>query len=83
MAFLLYYLAIGAIGLILTHNLSTIMVALFAMFYVIYNLEKLNSLDSYEVYLDGASSFIEITNEKSLNDKELVIPKPTFGKSSE
>ncbi len=35
-----YHLALGAIGLILTHNLSTVMVALFAMFYVIYNLEK-------------------------------------------
>ena len=36
-----YHLAIGAIGLILTHNLSTIMVAVFAMFYLIYNLDKL------------------------------------------
>lgn len=35
-----YPLAIGAIGLILTHNLSTIMVAFFALIYVIYNLEK-------------------------------------------
>lgn len=35
-----YPLALGAIGLILTHNLSTIMVAFFALIYVIYNLEK-------------------------------------------
>lgn len=35
-----YHLALGAIGLILTHNLSTVITALFAMFYVIYNLEK-------------------------------------------
>lgn len=36
-----YPLAVGAIGLILTHNLSTIMVAFFALIYVIYNLELL------------------------------------------
>lgn len=36
-----HHLAIGAIGLILTHNLSTVIVAIFAMFYVVYNLEKL------------------------------------------
>lgn len=35
-----YHLALGSIGLILTHNLSTVITALFAMFYVIYNLEK-------------------------------------------
>ena len=35
-----YHLSIGAIGLILTHNLSTIIVAMVAMFYIIYNLEK-------------------------------------------
>ena len=36
-----YSLAIGAIGLILTHNLSTIMVALFALIYVVFYFEKL------------------------------------------
>ena len=38
-----YYIAIGASGLILTHNLSTIMVAVFALCYVIFYLEKLNN----------------------------------------
>ena len=33
-------LAIGSIGLILTHNLSTAIVALFSLIYVIYNFEK-------------------------------------------
>ena len=47
----------------------------------VYNVNKLKSLDSYEVYLDGASSFIEITNENSLNDKELVIFRDSFGSS--
>ncbi|MBR3614064.1 MAG: hypothetical protein IKL55_02670 [Clostridia bacterium] len=36
-----YLLAVGAIGLILTHNLSTIIVAFFSLIYVIFNLEKL------------------------------------------
>lgn len=38
-----YYLAIGAIGLILTHNLSTTIVAIFALVYVILNMEKLKN----------------------------------------
>ena len=47
----------------------------------IYNLNKLTSLDSYEVYLDGASSFIEIYNDNSTSDKELVIFRDSFGSS--
>lgn len=35
-----YYLAIGAIGLIITHNISTLLVAIFALFYFIFNIEK-------------------------------------------
>lgn len=35
-----YYLAIGAVGLLLTHNISTLIVAIFALFYFIFNLEK-------------------------------------------
>ena len=38
-------------------------------------------MDSYDVYLDGASSFIEITNNNSINDKELVIFRDSFGSS--
>lgn len=47
----------------------------------VYNLNKLNSYDSYEVFLDGASSFIEITNKSSYNDKELVIFRDSFASS--
>lgn len=47
----------------------------------VYNLDKLNSLDSYELYLDGASSFIEIYNENSITDKELVIFRDSFASS--
>lgn len=36
-----YPLSIGTIGLILTHNLSTIMVAFFALIYLVYNLDKI------------------------------------------
>ena len=47
----------------------------------IYNLNKLTSMDSYEVYLDGASSFIEIYNDKSISNKELVIFRDSFASS--
>ena len=47
----------------------------------VYNLDKLSSLDSYEVYLDGASSLIEITNPNSKSKKELIIFRDSFGSS--
>ena len=47
----------------------------------VYNLDKLTSLDSYEVYLDGASSYIEILNENSILDKELIIFRDSFASS--
>ena len=47
----------------------------------VYNLDNLKSLDSYEVYLDGASSLIEITNMNSKSKKELIIFRDSFGSS--
>ena len=47
----------------------------------VYNNEKLYSQDPYEVYLDGASSFIEIINLNSSSNKELVIFRDSFGSS--
>ena len=47
----------------------------------IYNEDKLTGMDSYDVYLDGASSFIEIYNDKATSDKELVIFRDSFGSS--
>lgn len=47
----------------------------------IYNIDNLNSLDSYEVFLDGASSFIEIYNENSISNKELIIFRDSFASS--
>ena len=44
-------------------------------------MDKLSSLDSYEVYLDGASSFIEIYNDNSISNKELVIFRDSFASS--
>lgn len=47
----------------------------------VYNEDKLTGMDSYDVYLDGASSFIEIYNDEATNDKELVIFRDSFGSS--
>ena len=47
----------------------------------IYNLDKLESIDSYEVYLDGASSFIEIYNNSSDSNKELIVFRDSFASS--
>ena len=47
----------------------------------VYNIDKLTSLDSYEVYLDGASSFIEINNKNNNTGRELVIFRDSFGSS--
>jgi len=47
----------------------------------VYNFENLDSFDAYEVFLDGASSFIEITNKNSLSNKELVVFRDSFGSS--
>lgn len=47
----------------------------------IYNLDNLMSFDSYEVYLDGASSFIEIYNDNSNSNKELIIFRDSFASS--
>ena len=47
----------------------------------VYDQDNLNNLDSYDIYLDGASSYIEITNNKSKTDRELVIFRDSFASS--
>ena len=47
----------------------------------IYNLDKLEGMDAYEVYLDGASAFIEIYNSGSNINKELIVFRDSFGSS--
>lgn len=46
----------------------------------IYNESKLTGLDSYDVYLDGANSFIEINNS-NISDRELIVFRDSFGSS--
>ena len=47
----------------------------------VYNYNNLNGLDAYEVFLDGASSFIEIKNVYNNSNKELIIFRDSFGSS--
>lgn len=47
----------------------------------VYIKENLNNLDSYDIYLDGASSYIEIINNNSNNNRELVLFRDSFGSS--
>ncbi len=43
--------------------------------------EFLDSFDSYNVFLSGPSSLVEITNEDASNSKELIIFRDSFGSS--
>jgi len=47
----------------------------------IYDEQKLNQIDSYDVFLSGASSYIEITNTKATNNNELVIFRDSYTSS--
>lgn len=47
----------------------------------VYDEEKINGIDSYDIYLSGASSYIEITNTKATNNKELIIFRDSFSSS--
>src|SRR5574344_301180 len=47
----------------------------------VYNASKLGKMESYDVFLDGASAYIEITNNNITDSKELVIFRDSFGSS--
>ena len=47
----------------------------------VYDLSKLNEVDVYNLFLSGPSALIEIDNDNSLSDKELVIFRDSFGSS--
>ena len=47
----------------------------------VYNSNKLTGMDSYDVYLDGATAYIEITNDNIKSKKELIIFRDSFGSS--
>ena len=47
----------------------------------VYNPSKLTGMDSYDVFLDGASSFITINNPNNKENRELVVFRDSFGSS--
>ena len=47
----------------------------------VYDLEKYEGLDSYDIYLSGPVSVLEINNPDEKKDKELVIFRDSFGSS--
>lgn len=47
----------------------------------VYDLSKINSIDKYDIYLSGAASLITITNNNSLNDRELIVFRDSYGSS--
>ena len=47
----------------------------------VYTPHKKNSLDGYDVFLNGASSLIEIINPNASTDQELIIFRDSFGSS--
>lgn len=57
-----YYLAIGTIGLILTHNISTLMVGIFAIGYFISNITKLKNSNIRKQLIINIIAIIAITS---------------------
>ena len=57
-----FALSIGAIGLILTHNLSCMIVAFFAMIYVVYNLDRFEDKSIIKKLLVHAIFIILVTS---------------------
>lgn len=47
----------------------------------VYDREKFNGLDSYDIFLSGAVSLLEITNPTGEKGKQLVIVRDSFGSS--
>ena len=69
-----YYTSIYTDSAVVTHleypNIKTV-----------YDLSKLDGVDYYDIYLSGASSYIEIKNSKVNNEKELIIFRDSFTSS--
>lgn len=47
----------------------------------IYDYTKINSLDKYDIYLSGAVPIIDIINNNSSRDKELIVFRDSYGSS--
>ena len=47
----------------------------------VYIEENLNNIDKYDIFLDGASSYIEIINQNNMSGRELIIFRDSFASS--
>lgn len=47
----------------------------------IYDYTKINSLDKYDIYLSGTVPIIDITNNNTSSDKELIVFRDSYGSS--
>lgn len=47
----------------------------------VYDTEKITSLDAYDVFVSGASSFVEIENKNVNDDSTLILFRDSFGSS--
>lgn len=56
-----YYIAIGTIGLILTHTITTFYTAIFCMIYIIFNMQKLKQKEIIKKILINTAFIILIT----------------------
>lgn len=45
----------------------------------VYSTDRLGAIDSYDVFLNGAAACIELENDKSLSDKELILFRDSYG----
>ena len=56
-----YYIAIGAIGLILSHTITTIYVALFSVIYIIINFKKIKNVNAWKKIFINVLIILSIT----------------------
>jgi len=49
--------------------------------HTVYNLSKYNEMDPYDIFLDGATALVNIVNNESNNEKELIVFRDSFGSS--
>ena len=47
----------------------------------VYDLDSYESVDPYNIFLSGPSAYIELTNNKSTTNKELILFRDSFGSS--
>ena len=47
----------------------------------IYDLKELEGIDAYSVFVDGPTAYLEITNDKAINDETLIIFRDSYTSS--